>query len=80
MDSTADSKHDTQSLSELEKGYLPHEIDGAEHSSNLKQNNADSSPGPATIQVNAADWNGDDDPDNPYNCEKLSSKSHSSQH
>jgi hypothetical protein len=73
-DSVTDNKHDTQSPSELERGDLSHEKEDAQGLPDHIPNDAGSSPragkGAAT-EVNAVDWNGDDDPDNPYNCAKF---------
>lgn len=82
METTVDSTRDAQSLSDLEKGELWHEKDQAEQQPNHEKHDAESSPGPtaanvgakgASTGVNTTDWNGNDDPDNPYNCTKLSS-------
>jgi hypothetical protein len=78
MESSTQSLPDTQSLSEFEKGDLSHEKAEADNSSDCRHEdetqqdleNASASKKEETSAsaINFSDWNGDDDPDNPYNC------------
>lgn len=70
----------TQSLSELEKGELSHEKEGVDQESVGQQRGAitqtesaiaESHMKTTTGEVSTTEWDGEDDPDNPYNCTKL---------
>jgi hypothetical protein len=77
MKSSTQSLPDTQSLSELEKGNLSHEKDEADHTSDCRHKDETqlglgtagaSKEETLASAINVSDWNGHDDPDNPYNC------------
>ena len=75
MQSSKNSSADTQSLSETEKGGQSLGTEDNEHASDKEQQSMAAEPETPyqnekalTSGINVSDWNGDDDPDNPYNC------------
>lgn len=75
------STPDTQSLSDIEKGDMDNEKDDIKTKFDNEQQDTGVTPLQATIGkqiskeatpesiMNAFDWNGPDDPDNPHNCQ-----------
>jgi hypothetical protein len=66
---------DTQSPSELERGVQSFGTEDDDHRSDMEQQSATAGPEtpsenekPSVGGINVSDWDGDDDPDNPYNC------------